>query len=415
MASDAEKTTGQPGAGSPGAGRVALITYHAAHNNGSFLQAYATQRVIRGLGYDCDIIDFATPRQRYLYDVYKTVGGPRDLLKNLYALAHHRVLRRRHRDFTALIRGALRLTAEAYDDPGRMGGLEGEYDVFVSGSDQIWNMDAWDYSDAYALSFVRRKPKISYASSLGGHILDKRGDAALAERYRRLLGGYRSIAVRERAALDYLRPLIDRPMEQVVDPTLLLEPADYASITASRLVRGPYLFYYAIDAIARDDAAAEAVRRFARERGLPVVVMVTGNRSFGLRRYGFRLLDQAAPNHFLSLVRHADHVVTSSFHGTAFSVLFGRQFHVAGPGTPKGGAMPVGTPASGRGGRPADDRIASLLDLCGLDDRRLPAAGSPAAAPIDYAPVWRRVAAERARCTAVLQRSLDQAMGEVCR
>ena len=50
---------------------VALITYHAAHNNGSFLQAYATQRKIQQLGYDCDIINFSTPRQQYLYDVYK--------------------------------------------------------------------------------------------------------------------------------------------------------------------------------------------------------------------------------------------------------------------------------------------------------------------------------------------------------
>ena len=44
---------------------VALITYHAAHNNGSFLQAYATQRKIQQLGYDCDIINFSTPRQQY--------------------------------------------------------------------------------------------------------------------------------------------------------------------------------------------------------------------------------------------------------------------------------------------------------------------------------------------------------------
>ena len=69
--------------------KTALITYHAAHNNGSFLQAFATQKAIEQLGHECDVIDFSTPRQQYLYDVYKKVSGPKDIAKNLYALLHH--------------------------------------------------------------------------------------------------------------------------------------------------------------------------------------------------------------------------------------------------------------------------------------------------------------------------------------
>ena len=62
--------------------KTALITYHAAHNNGSFLQAFATQKAIEQLGHECDVIDFSTPRQQYLYDVYKKVSGPKDIAKN---------------------------------------------------------------------------------------------------------------------------------------------------------------------------------------------------------------------------------------------------------------------------------------------------------------------------------------------
>ncbi len=79
--------------------KAALITYHAAHNNGSFLQAFATPRKIQQLGYDCDIINFSTPRQQYLYDVYKKVSGPKDIAKNLYALFHHKMIQRTSQRF----------------------------------------------------------------------------------------------------------------------------------------------------------------------------------------------------------------------------------------------------------------------------------------------------------------------------
>lgn len=381
--------------------KAALITYHAAHNNGSFLQAYATQRKIRQLGCECDIIDFSTPRQQYLYDVYKKIHGPKDVVKNLYALLHHKVIQRRHDDFTALIDSALTLTPERYEDPSQMGGFEDRYDVFVSGSDQIWNTDAWDYSDAYLLNFVHGKPKISYASSMGGHILDKRGDTALAERYRRLLADYRAISVREKTAREYLQPVIGRAVTQVIDPTLLLDAGDYEEITAPRLVDGPYIFYYAIDSIELNDSAARAVRQYADETGLPVYAMFTGNKSYGLRKYGFHLLDVAAPNHYLSLIRNADHVLTASFHGTAFSILFEKQFHVV------------------RGIRNGkvnmDDRMSSLLATCGLERRQLIEGVQWDDDAIDFGTVRPRLAAEKERCTTFLAEALGMTEGRSAR
>ncbi|PJM74048.1 polysaccharide pyruvyl transferase [Bifidobacterium primatium] len=372
--------------------KAALITYHAAHNNGSFLQAYATQRKIQQLGYECDIINFSTPRQQYLYDVYKKVSGPKDIAKNLYAFFHHKLIQQRHDDFTNLIDSALSLTPKFYEDPSQMGDLEAQYDVFVSGSDQIWNTDAWDYSDAYFLNFVHAKPKVSYASSMGGHILDKRGDTALADRYRRLLADYRAVSVREKSAQEYLQPLIDQPVTQVIDPTLLLEQKDYEAITAPRLVDEPYIFYYAIDSIELNDSAAKAVQAYAKETGLPVYVMFTGNKSYGLEKYGFHMLDVAAPNHYLSLIRHADHVLTASFHGTAFSILFEKQFHVV------------------RGIRNGkvnmDDRMSSLLATCGLEKQQLIEGMQWHDEAIDFTQVRPKLAEEKARCTEFLTKAL---------
>ena len=170
---------------------VALITYHAAHNNGSFLQAYATQRKIQQLGYDCDIINSRRPGSNICMTYTRRCLVRRTSPRICMSLSSTtKLIQRRHNDFTNLMHSALQLTPKFYEDLSQMGDLETQYDVFVSGSDQIWNMDAWDYSDAYFLSFVHHKPKVSYASSMGGHILDKRGDTALANHYRTLLADY---------------------------------------------------------------------------------------------------------------------------------------------------------------------------------------------------------------------------------
>lgn len=373
--------------------KAALITYHAAHNNGSFLQAYATQKKIRQLGVECDVIDFSTPLQQYIYAVYKPIRGPKDIAKNVYAFLHRDLIQRRHDDFEHMIHTALPLTPDSYSDPSQMGALEQDYDIFVSGSDQIWNTDAWDYSDAYFLNFVHHKPKISYASSMGGHILDKRGDKALADKYRRLLADYQSIAVRERSAQEYLQPIVDQPVTQVIDPTLLLEQQDYEEITAPRLVDEPYIFYYAIDSIELNDSAAKAVQAFAERKGLPVYVMFTGNKSYGLKKYGFHLLKVAAPNHYLSLIKYADHVLSASFHGTAFSILFGKQFHVVRG--KKNGKVNM------------DDRMSSLLNACGLEKQQL-IEGTPWTDDvIDYEQVHPLLDAERQHSLDYLKTALN--------
>ncbi|RSX56685.1 polysaccharide pyruvyl transferase family protein [Bifidobacterium samirii] len=388
--------------------RIALITYHRAHNSGSFLQAYAMQRVIGRLGHRCDVIDFSTPRQQYLYALYKPVHAPKDLVKNVYTWCNRATFRPRHDEFERLIAAELRLTRDRYEDPSALAGLDADYDAFVSGGDQIWNMDAWDYSDAYFLDFVHGRPKIAYAASMGGHISDKQADPALAERYRTLTAGYRAIGVREDDAREYLAPLADVPVERVLDPTMLLDVADYERLRAPRIPDGPYLFYYAIDSIGAAPAQALAVRRYARRVGLPVYAMVTGNRSLWLKRLGFRLVPRSGPREFLSLISRAERVVTSSFHGTVFSIMYGRPFRVP-------------CPLRADGSPDVDGRMGTLLDVCGLEGRLMPVRSDGRHAEawdadmpdmsIDYAPAYERLELERARSLRFLRDALDGGMG----
>lgn len=339
---------------------VGLMTYHASQNQGSFLQAYATQQAITRLGHQCTVIDFSLPMQQYAYQVWKPLRSPKDVLKNMFALAHYRDYTGRYRNFVETQRTLLHMTAEHYSDPAQLQAFADTFDVVVAGSDQIWNTSAWDYDDAYLLNFVgKHTKKVSYASSMGGHILDKQSDMALARHYQALLSDFASIAVREQDAVRYLQPLVRQQVQQVVDPTLLLTSAEYDDIAAPRMIDKPYIFYYAIDAIDRNAAAARAVQQFAARLGLPVYVMWTGNRSYGLKKYGFRLVDvTAGPREYISLIKYADHVLSASFHGTAFSVIYRKPFHVVR------GVNPDGT-------LNMDNRLSSLLALAQLEARQL--------------------------------------------
>lgn len=375
--------------------KVALITYHRAHNNGSFLQAFATQQAIENLGHQCDVIDFSTPKQQYVYDVYKKIRTPKDVLKNCYAFLNRKIIQKRHDDFDTLINNNLNLTKHFYQDVLEMGDLESQYDIFLSGSDQIWNMDAWDYDDAYCLSFVKNKPKVSYASSLGGHILDRLDNTALADKYRNLLSSYKEIGVREQSAKQYLDLVLDREVTQVLDPTLLLTEHEYERISAPRLVDEPYIFYYAIDNIELNESAARAVQEFSKKTMLPVYVIFTGNKSLELTKFGFNVLKVAAPNHYLSMIKHAEYVLSASFHGTAFSINFQKQFYVVRG--KKNGKLNL------------DDRMTSLLRLGGLENRQLSEGNSWDDNVIDYGTVNTKISKEVERSKRFLKRELAYA------
>ena len=199
--------------------------------------------------------------------------------------------------------------------------------------------------------------------------------------------------MREKTAQDYLQPLLDKPVTQVIDPTLLLERKDYEEITAPRLVEEPYIFYYAIDSIELNDSAAKAVQQYAQATGLPVYVMFTGNKSYGLEKYGFHLLEVAAPNHYLSLIKNAEHVLTASFHGTAFSILFGKQFHVVR--------------GKHNGKVNMDDRMSSVLSTCGLERQQLIEGEAWTDDVIDYECVYPLLDVERNRSLDYLQSALQ--------
>lgn len=325
--------------------RIADITFHGAHNYGSVLQAYALQTFIKKLcddkGVECDyrIINYRSPFQKELYGE-APASNIKGKMKSLMELPYRKLLRNQRGKFEDFLREQLHLTEEINTESGLAQFLD-LFDVFVSGSDQIWNVRARDFSFAYLFENVEGK-KISYAASLGPQNIDwSRYDK---DRYVNALKQYVSLSVREEKSRQMVDELLGRNASQVhVDPTLLLPVEEWRSIQSEYNYNGgKYILFYCLEP---DRTQLRIADEFSRHFGLPIVI--TGYRN--KRDYFNRFVKcyDAGPLDFLSLIDHASIVLTASFHGTAFSIIYNKPFFAI------------------NGMR--DNRIANILKLSGLE------------------------------------------------
>ena len=214
-------------------------------------------------------------------------------------------------------------------------------DVYMTGSDQVWGpVENGSYDDCYCLSFSEGK-KIAYAASFGHTEMTDE----LSEYYKKWLSKYRHIAVREDSACGILNDLgIDA--EQVLDPTLLLD----ASYWNQYLKPIKYKEYVLVYQLHNDKKLSQYAKKVAREKGLPLVRVST---SFHQIVRSGRFIWCPEIGEFLSYIKNAECMITDSFHGTAFAILFNTPFVEVLPNNNTG------------------TRNISILKLTGLSDRIL--------------------------------------------
>lgn len=296
--------------------RVGIVTFHASLNFGSALQAFALQSAISAIGCLPEIIDYRSKD----YDNYKMLSlrRPRQTAKTLRRFGRYRARRSSFERFAAC---RYRLSDEVYGpkNEAALAGLGERYDVFVCGSDQIWNLDCTQgVVEPFFLSFAGDKRRVAYAPSLAHTTFkpenfDKKKVADLLARFDYL-------SVREGETVPLFQQLVDKRIEVALDPTLLLDADAYADMTNAHIEEQPYIFIYLLrDCSELIESAAEMAAEGAHicyisERDYPIPNSVN---LFGV-----------GPEEFVSLIVHADAVLTNSFHATVFSILFHRPFRV---------------------------------------------------------------------------------------
>ncbi|MDO5131366.1 MAG: polysaccharide pyruvyl transferase family protein [Eubacteriales bacterium] len=350
--------------------KTAVITFHNTSNFGATLQCAALMRRLSSMGQEVEVINYLpyyVLDKKSVFRELKKAGKARNkaraLIKGAAYLAHAGEFSGRDRCFERFIRQNLPLTRvyHTYEsllqDPPRA-------DLYICGSDQIWNpaLTGGMPDRAFFLQFTDGK-RAAYGASLGEY--DIEGNAAeLAA----LTEGFAGVSVREKSAAEKLSLAIGREVPAVLDCTLLLGKEDYRDMESTDFKAGaPYLLLYNIQ---NSEQSVRIAKKTAREKGLRIVD-ISPNPFVRVR--GTRKEIAIGPDRFLSLVKNAQFVVTNSFHGTAFSIIYEKPF--------------IAIAHSTRGGRTRD-----LLEAAGLEDRL---AENPDTIPreeINYQEAGRRLA-----------------------
>lgn len=270
-------------------------------------------------------------------------------------------------------RTAQKYTSQNFDRLMKDEGVSG----FICGSDTIFCIDEFGFDDGYYANYpCMQKRAISYAASFGDAHFTEETYPMLNVR----LQNFRALGIREEQMLPYVKQHTSVPAQRVVDPTLLLTAEDYKAITAPRQEKDKYLLLYSRRYSPLMEAYAE---KLAKENGWKIVEISL--RATNAER-GHRMFYEAGVEEFLSLVKHAEYVVTNSFHGMIFSVQFRKQFVIFSR-------------------EQCNNKIEELLILFGLRDRML-VAGNERFAPIDYDNVHSRIAAAREASKAFIRKAL---------
>jgi polysaccharide pyruvyl transferase WcaK-like protein len=254
--------------------------------------------------------------------MYKSVfekGDLRNRILGLIYIKYKRLFKQRASRYEDFIANRLNVTKE-YSSAEELKSI-GPYDVYVSGSDQIWNLKCYDFDWSNYLEFAKNLNRISYAASFGPKSYEWNTEER--KRIRQDLLKYAHISVREEGSAKAVNDLVGIEPNIHVDPTLLIDAKKWEKIASTqRATKKEYILLYDLK---QNKNAYKIAHTLSRVYRLPVVV-IKENAKMLIRYPSFIKRYDAGPEEFLGYIKNAKIVVSSSFHGTVFSIIFRKPF-----------------------------------------------------------------------------------------
>ena len=303
--------------------KVAIITMHCPLNYGAVLQTYALQQYISSHELSVEIIDY-NPNYIVYDQSLMYVGDERlkrfFITRMLYRIIKFPIKFSRIKKFGRFKKTELNLTSrfETYDEI-KAANIEADY--FFCGSDQIWNTVSGAHKDpAYFLQFVEdRNKRNSYAAS-GNLPLDNDEVKTISLP---MINELNHISMREDVTIASIQPYVNKEITHVCDPVFLLDSSDWRALykKGSKFIKQEkYVLIYPMGNGA--EAVIQKGYELAKKQNLPLYSISASQRKDKRVSKTFNV----DPYTFLSLIDNADYIITNSFHGTSFSIIFEKVF-----------------------------------------------------------------------------------------
>ena len=296
--------------------KIGIITYHRSYNYGATLQAIATRVFLAKNGYNVFYIDYFPDYHKSMYQLFDKVGfehmGLYARIKYLKSfIKHYKEKKKRISVYDPYVK--------EYIEPFCLKTEMNIYDAVIYGSDQIWRKQTGLGNKFNPYYFgdndIKCDINISYAASMGNMNLSEKDKVFLHS----TLSKFKCIGVREKSLFNLVHSLNLNNISLTIDPTFLLEANEWDKILfTKRLINASYCFYYCVRSSFRD----RDVNEFCRAKGLKLIRVNSFHHPKGSNY-------NPNPSEFVSLIKYADYVLTSSFHGLAFSVIYKKEVIVS--------------------------------------------------------------------------------------
>ncbi len=307
---------------------VGIITMHKVNNYGSALQAYALQKVITDMGYECELIDYIYPNiyhfnKNQLQAYQKTW---KSCVKEWFPLKPSWYdAKRKKIKIEKFWKKYYKLNGIKYSTKEELLANPPVFDIYVTGSDQVWNPRFMKGDASFLLSFAPdQAKKIAYASSFACSNIPNK----YRERYKKLLSRYSYLSVREQGGTKVVKELLGKDIPVVLDPTLLLTPNDWrllCPVRKKKVLGEKYILAYVLNyAFNVIPYIYNLIEHVQKETGYAVIFI--GSIPNQLKDIAVSAIG-LAPSEFLELFENASFVITSSFHGTSFAINYGIPFY----------------------------------------------------------------------------------------
>ena len=361
--------------------KIGILTFHRANNYGAVLQAYALKQTLLSLNSQVQIVNYLCPAIEDFYSFWRGKFSVKWLMVKIGKLAFLPIFIANKRKFEQF--RSRYLTDTLPVSAANIAKLNTQYDVFITGSDQVFNPRITGFDKNYLLGFVQdNSKKYAYAASVAIQDFSSQEEDFLSH----YLSTFSVISVREKQTVEKLHQLTGKPVLLHLDPTLLLTKQNWQQIASSSVNQGKYILLYLMD---ENSKIIDFTKRLSKHTGLQVIHISASLRP----KTPFKTVC-VTPQQWLGYFLGATYVVTNSFHGLVFCLNFNKPFFV--------------DVVHNRVTRLYNARIINMLEMTGFTNRLIDKIGVNYDAPIDFCASDAILQQEKERALAYLKEIVNK-------
>lgn len=317
--------------------KCAIITITSGTNYGNRLQNYAVQKVLQDIGLEVETLINEENNDNYIYKLKR-------IIKLTFFRKKYKKIFQRIDNFDKFNKQYIDFSKFKISNKNIPKDIENNYDYFIAGSDQIWNLNDKKNNIVNFMGFVKNKTKIAFAPSFGASNIPK----DISINISKWINEIDFLSVREDAGKEIIKKLTGRTDAKVlIDPTMLLTDCDWEVISKKPIINIPkkYILNYFLGNLSNE--REKEIKRVAKENNCEIINILDLNDKYY----------SCGPSEFLYLVKNAFLVCTDSFHSSVFSIIYKKPFIVFDRD-------------SAEKSNNMNSRIDTLLNKFNLNDRR---------------------------------------------